>query len=188
MVWKFNFRWKNNFSDLVKFLSVTNLQNWQKTDYSRSFENLKVAEKSYLTFGRCFEIQPMKETDIVWSIKMIFLKPIYIYVNMPNQFFNVNNARSKLQANVGQKLYMEITYEILKENYAKTCKFYDLNAFDNCHIAEIEKRILKKFNCTVPFLTNPEHKVCSSNKNYKKASKYSTPPLLCNSGFCPFSM
>ena len=91
---------------------------------------------------------------------------------MPNQFFNVNNARSKLQANVGQKLYMEITYEILKENYAKTCKFYDLNAFDNCHIAEMEERILKKFNCTVPFLTNPKHKVCSSKKNYKEASKY----------------
>ena len=46
----------HNFSDLVKIVSVVKLQNWEAIDYSGSFENLKLSEKSYLTFGRCFEI------------------------------------------------------------------------------------------------------------------------------------
>ena len=159
----------HNFSDLVETLTV-NFQNGGKSVYSGSFENMNVTEKGHLTFGRCFQIHPMNESISVNKIDIKFLKSIYIYFSMPKQFYN-DNSKSKLEANVGEKLFLDITYEILKNNYVQTCKSYDYESYDSCKSLQLQKTLLSKFNCTLPFATTSKYKVCKSTVS-REASTY----------------
>ena len=160
----------HSFSEIVETLIVY-FDTGGKTIYSGSFEHLDIREKGHFTFGRCFEIHFLNKSHSAQSIDIKFFKSLYIFFNMPNQFYN-DDSKSKLVANVGEKLFLDITYEILKNNFGKTCKSYRNNSYDSCKATEIKRRLLKKFNFTVPFLTSSKHKLCSTKEISREASKY----------------
>ena len=83
------------------------------------------------------------------------------------------DSKSKLQAIVGQSLFIDITYEFMKENFGKTCQFYSSETYDTCKSREIEIRILDKYNCTFPFLTTSSATLCPKKdfQDTKEASK-----------------
>ena len=161
----------HNFSDLVETFIVY-FDTGGKTDYigTGSFKDLDVREKAHFTFGRCFEIHFLNKSHSVQSVDIHFSKSIYVYFNMPNQFYN-DDSKSKLVAHVGEKLFLDITYEILKNNIGKTCKSYNDKSYDFCKATEIKRRILNRFNCTVPFLYTSKYKLCNTNIS-GEASKY----------------
>ena len=130
----------HNFSDLVETFIVY-FDTGGKTDYTGSFKDLDVREKAHFTFGRCFEIHFLNKSHSVQSVDIHFSKSIYVYFNMPNQFYN-DDSKSKLVAHVGEKLFLDITYEILKNNIGKTCKSYNDKSYDFCKATEIKRRIL----------------------------------------------
>lgn len=160
----------HNFSDLVQSFSIR-FKKGEKLIYSGFSKDLKVTEKGHYTFGRCFETQQMDKNDSIYTYDIMFSKSIYIYFNMPQQFYN-DDSKSKIQANVGERQYLDITYEILKNNFAKNCKSYNSNSYDFCKATEIENIIWAKFNCTVPFLTTSTVNVCNMKKISGEASKY----------------
>ena len=158
----------HNFSDIVESLTVR-FKGGGKSVYAGSFENLNITEKGQPTFGRCFEIYFMNKSDNVYDVTITFYKTIYIYFNLPQQFWN-DDYKSKIQANVGEKLYLDITYDILKNNFAQNCKSYDYNSYDLCKETEVEKEIINKFDCTVPFFTTSKYKLCSEKEARNQSS------------------
>ena len=124
-----------------------------------------VTEKGHRTFGKCFEIKFGSDikNELVHKVELYFLKTIYIYFNVANNFWN-DNSRSKLQANVGEKLFLEITYEILKSNFGSNCKTYYMNNFDTCKETLAEEMVVAKYNCSVPYKSMSQYSMCSRFK------------------------
>ena len=102
----------HNFSDLVTNVTI-HLENGEEVTFTK-FDNLTVTEKGYATLGRCFEINPLNKGERVQSLGIHFSKSIYIYFNIPNQFYYID-TKYKLEANFGESLYLDITYDILKK-------------------------------------------------------------------------
>ena len=158
----------HNFSDLVESFRMR-YKSGEKRDFSGSFEDLNMTVKGHTTFGRCFEIHIMTESDRLDAVDITFSKSIYIYFIVPHQFYN-DDSKSKLHAIVGQSLFIDITYEFMKENFGKTCKFYLSETYDTCKSKEIEKKIFNKYNCTFPFLTTSSAKLCPK-EGFQEISK-----------------
>ena len=91
----------------------------------------------------------------------------------------------KLEANFGESLYLDITYDILKKKFAKSCNSYQYNSYDFCKETEVEKRIMKKFNCMVPFLTTSAQRVCIAKNKSEKASEFFKNLIFSKSSECP---
>ena len=72
---------------------------------------------------------------------------------MQDQFYDFD-SKSKIQADIGRKLFLDINYDIFKNNFDQTCHFYKNNSYDFCKETAVQEKIMKKFNCTVPFLTS----------------------------------
>ena len=95
-------------------------------------------------------------------------EPIYIFFNLPNLFFN-EDSRSKFQVNLGEDLFLDVTYEILQNNFKASCLKYPNTyhgSYDHCKITEIEKRIVSKLDCTAPFINKPSltNSLCTGDK------------------------
>ena len=79
--------------------------------------------------------------------------------------FNNADSTSKLEVKLGEKLYMEMSYDILKSNFGENCKTYSnidkIDTYDNCVTSEIEKRSIEQFNCSLPFIKiSTQYSVC----------------------------
>ena len=75
---------------------------------------------------------------------------------------------------LGHLLVLEVTYQILKSNFDKECIFYTNNIndnYDDCKESTYEKRIVEKFNCTVPWRLESQYKVCKGEN--AKVKQYS---------------
>ena len=157
----------HEFSDLLKKIKIL-FKKGKKTTYTNdSFDLLNITEIGYRTFGRCFEIQMSGELDSLYYVDFVIKKSIYIYFGTPHNFNNAD-SKSKLEVKLGQKLYMDISYDILKSNFGENCKTYsrinDVDTYDNCVTSEIEKKTKEKFNCSVPFNKIPSlHAVCNGD-------------------------
>ena len=83
-----------------------------------------------------------QEQDTIFFVDIQIKRPIYIFFNLPNLFFN-EDSRSKFQVNVGQDLFLDVTYEILQNNFKEHCLKYPKTfngSYDHCKIKEIERR------------------------------------------------
>ena len=156
-------------SDLIEKFVVL-YESGQKFTYFGKFTNLTVTEKGHRTYGKCFEIHFGSDVkdQLVLMIDLNILKPIYIHFNLADSFWNYN-SRSKLQANVGENIFLEVTYEILKNNFGNNCKTYEKDNFDTCKETAAEKLVLEEYNCTVPYKTASPYPLCSRlNKELRK--------------------
>ena len=152
--------------------------------YSGTFQNLNMTEKGQPTFGRCFEIYFMNKSDNVYDVTVTFYKTIYIYFNLPQQFWN-DDYKSKIQANVGERLFLDITYDILKNNFAQNCKSYDHQSYDLCKDTQVEKEIINKFDCTVPFFSTSKYKLCSTKESTYQSSDHYYYSIFTQVDNCP---
>ena len=79
-----------------------------KLEYNETFiKNITTAEVFQTTLGRCHQIQIQADNKAVTSVEFITHVPVYIYVNMPGQFTNVN-SKSKVEVKVQQRLYIDV--------------------------------------------------------------------------------
>ena len=176
------------FSDLVNTFSYAG--DGEKVSFSNKtvIKILKPRPINDRTFGRCFEIMLLNENKHITMVDINFKQSIYIYINIPFRFWELH-TRSKLQANVNEDLFMEVNYEIHKKNYGKKCKKYSNNyyqSFDRCQTLDQEKRIIEKFNCTVPFLAFVGSEICrgaaaeKANKLYLQIAQNSSCSSPCH--------
>ncbi len=80
-----------------------------------------------------------------------------MFFNLPHNFLN-EDSRSKFEASPGQDLFIDVTYEILQDNFRAQCKKYPRTydgSYDECKIKQIERRIVAELNCTTPFIIEP---------------------------------
>ena len=177
-----------DLSDLLQRFSVRfKSGNWTEYTDKDAFKSMNVTERGHKSSGRCFEIKYAESFDNVFKVQIILKKSVRIYLSMMNFFYN-ENSKSRFKANVGENLGLcsitykleshlilinfftglEITYEILKSNFDKRCKFYDYNiTYDDCKASYYEQKVLDKFNCTVPYKLNSEYKICKGKSNAK---------------------
>ena len=159
----------HNISDLLK-RSLFQYKSGKKIVCEKDFKKcLKVREIGHRTYGRCFETEVnIEEQDTIFFVDIQIKRPIYIFFNLPNLFFN-EDSRSKFQVDVGQDLFLDATYEILQNNFKEHCLKYPKTfngSYDHCKIKEIERRIVSEFGCTTPFINKPTltDKLCTGKK------------------------
>ena len=165
----------HNISDLLHSFEIR-YRSEKRLVYVNDFKCLNAREIGHPTYGRCFEIKlNLQQTeDTIYSVDIQIKKSIYVFVNLPNLFFN-EDSRTKCQVNNGHDLFLDITYEILQNNFKKRCKKYPKTyhgSYDDCKMKQIEKRIVSMFNCTIPFINKPNltKEICTG-KNALNASK-----------------
>ena len=104
------------------------------------------------SLGCCFEIDIGQFETSAADIQITTKHHLYIYINLPGQFSS-DDSRSKLEAFIGDKLYIDVTYEVLKMKYEKTCQKYPGSlTYDKCIFSAIEDSYKTKLGCTVPFI------------------------------------
>ena len=72
----------------------------------------------------------------------------------------MTNSRLRVASETSKRIYVQVTYEILRSNHDPSCRKYAWNSYagsyDQCKESDLEIKIKTKFNCTVPFVgTNP---------------------------------
>ena len=107
------------------------------------------------TYGRCFEIDLAKLNQTIESVSIATHVPIYLYVNIPGQFHN-GDSYSKIEVLLQECLFIELTYEILIQNDASTCrKFNKSETYDECSERAALENLTGEYGCTAPYLTSP---------------------------------
>ena len=124
----------------------------------------------------------------------------YMFIALPHNFYN-DETRAKIEIKAGKVLFIEVNYEIHKANHDEKCHFYKnigSDTYDECK--KVGKRLIDKFNCTIPFLDSKEFPICKRDEVlgeaivfYKEAiySEIESCPLPCvhmyaNFGFPSF--
>ena len=117
-------------------------------------------EIGHPTYGRCFEIDfklQGKDQDTIFIADIKIKNKVYMFFNMPHNFLN-EDSRSKFEASPGQNLFIDVSYEILQDNFRAQCKKYPKTfdgSYDECKVKQIERRIVSELNCTTPFINEP---------------------------------
>merc|ERR1711994_472913 len=102
------------------------------------------------TYGRCFEIDLAKLNQTIESVSIATHVPIYLYVNIPGQFHN-GDSYSKIEVLLHECLFIELTYEILIQNDASTCrKFNKSETYDECSERAALENLAGEYGCTAP--------------------------------------
>ena len=165
----------HNISDLIEKFYVKHDGNgkrsmWMKCDHISCFN---AREIGYFLFGRCFEIEIENRNATIDYIMVYIKKTVFMYVNLPNIFFNVR-PKSKIQVNTVESLTLEATYEILQTNVNDNCKKYSQTydqSFDECKFEVMANNLNTAVNCSVPFLfkENVTKNICKNETVAKRA-------------------
>ena len=156
----------HDFHDILHSFSVL-----YKNGKRLTSKNLNISEIGHKTYGRCFEIHFANDRNNVFLVDFVMKIPIYIFLTLPYEFHN-EDSRSKILASPGEMLFMEITYEVLKNQHGSSCKKYNLlDNYDKCKTKSVDEKLKQKFNCSVPFLTESKQSLCQGDVA-KEASKY----------------
>ena len=147
-----------------------------------NMKSLEYREKYHEIYGRCFEVDIQsygnEKSLIVFETNM----PVYIFIKYPGVFYD--NEKSRLEVILGKCLFIELIYEIYKKSMnagckqkqpgSCTCLDYDDLTYDDCTETALEKHLMEKLNCVVPFI-NSTNTVCKV-KNIRK--QVSSVPLV----------
>ena len=139
---------------------------------------MQFTEKYHLTYGRCIEIDFEGHDGGKSEVSFFTKMPVYIFVNQVGQFFE--NFRSRFEIQLGKCLYIEMTYELFIQNMNTDCTpskpdtcnciNYDVEqTYDDCTEGAVEKNMMDKMNCVVPFLMSNQT-VCNGKGDTKQVS------------------
>ena len=108
------------------------------------------------------------------------------YFNTPFQF--LTNSRLRVASEASKRIYVQVTYEILRSNHDPYCRKYAWNSYagsyDQCKESDLEIKIKTKFNCSVPFVGTKPGTLCHGSVA-KKASKEFQKYFQTQSENCP---
>ena len=140
----------------MEFLMVHNgRENKTKLSGKQVEHLLEVREILNPTYGRCFEVDLAKLNQTIESVSLVTFVPIYLYVNIPGQFHN-GDSYSKIEVLLHECLFIELTYEILIQNDASTCrKFNESETYDECSERVALENLTGQYGCTAPYLASP---------------------------------
>ena len=128
-----------------------------------NFTSLNPREIRFLTYGRCFQLKTGNREEHLFFVDITSKMALYVFINLPDQFTH-EDARSKVQINVGENLFIETTYDILRINNDPTChKYGDLHNYDTCKIKEVGKILEESLGCSVPFHEKRTGGVCEED-------------------------
>ena len=100
----------------------------------------------------------------------------------------MTNSRLRVASKASKKMYVPVTYEILRSNHDPHCRKYAWNSYagsyDQCKESDLEMKIKTKFNCTVPFVGKQPGTLCHGSVA-KKASKEFMDHFQRESEHCP---
>ena len=139
-------------SNLVANFSV----HYQNGDVSESDEEMKTFETRMiqtLHFGRCYEMMFERRKQNIEYVDVRSKQKIVIMFNLPGQFYT--SSRSYIQSNTRENTYVEVSYEVLKNNHGLSCKNYSYfvaKSYDKCKASILHEKILTELNCTMPYL------------------------------------
>ena len=123
------------------------------------FRNLHPRQIRFMTYGRCFQVRMGSRQDNVFFVDLVSKMPLYVFLNLPDQFYH-EDARSKIQVNPGESLFLDVTYEILKINNDPFCARYDGGSYDKCKADQVGQLLDKTLGCSVPFIENSTSVIC----------------------------
>ena len=86
-----------------------------------NFEFLGIRTIPDRYYGRCFEIVIDNENENLKTIDLKFKQSIFIYVSIPFRFLDFS-TQSKIQGNINEDLFMEVNYEVHKNNHGQSCR------------------------------------------------------------------
>ena len=144
-----------NLSDLINSIEIRYQNGDSMTVLSEDFDTLDPEPRTITNqkYGRCYELMLFNNNRSLFYVQVKLRRDLEIYVNLPYHFYAT--SRPRIIATVKERLYLQVTYEILKMNYDQNCKKYSKSfagSYDNCKASDMEKKIQSKFNCTVPFV------------------------------------
>ena len=175
----FNGNWYGNSSKsgYEIFLDVTHNISDLIEEFEVKYESGRSLELSYAScfktrdigqnfFGRCFEIEVEHRNERVIYIKVDIKKPVLMYINLPQVFFS-EIPSSGFQVSTAETLQLEVKYEILQTYFDDDCRKYSHahnNSFDACKLEALDKNIVTKMNCSLPFLfkQNNAQNICKN--------------------------
>ena len=136
------------------------------------------------TYGRCYQLKMGNTEENVFFVDIVSKMPIYVFINLPDQFYH-EDARSKVQVNTGESLFLEVTYDVLKINNDPLCTKYDENEdYDSCKIQQVQKILEQTLGCSVPFVEKRDGLLCEPEKA-GAASKMFTDQIGTQLEACP---
>ena len=147
-----------NLPDLISRIEIFYANGKKITVLEDEFDVMAPRTVSSLYYGRCYEfaLQFKHESPIIY-FSMLLKRDLEIYFEFPLQFYA--NSKTRFFAKYTEKMSIQVTYEIMKFNYDKTCRKYSLESFDGsfdqCKMTDIERKIQSEFNCTIPFFMKP---------------------------------
>ena len=160
----------HSLADLVESYKIHYKTGTQLLHHSRDqFRNLNPLQIRFLTYGRCFQLSLGGRQDNVFFVDLVSRMPLYVFLNLPGQFYH-EDARSKLQVNTGESLFLDVTYEVLKINNDPSCAHYDRVSYDKCKLEQVGEFLDKTLGCSVPFMENTTSVMCR-NETAGLASK-----------------
>ena len=178
-----------NLSDLIEtfMYKLENAEIFTFTD--RNLKTLDPRTISDNTYGRCFEIRLVNShKKHIQYVDIRVKRSVYVHLTAPFRFLDLF-TRSKLPVNIDEDQFLEINYEIHKNNHGTTCRQYSntyANSYDGCKSSSQEKSIEEKFNCTVPFFGKSikNTKLCRGD-TAKTATQYYLKIFKATSDCCP---
>ena len=176
----------HNLSGLMETFTVLFKSGVRRTFNAKNLNLLNITELGHRTYGRCYEIAFANTYDNVFFIDIIAKKNLYVFINSPHTFYN-EDSRSKVQVNVGESLFLEVNYEILTTNNGGNCRKYVNNltqSYDQCKISHVEKMIIERFNCTVPFCNTFGETLCKEH-TAARSSQFFKDIIGTQLGECP---
>ena len=88
-----------------------------------TFRDLNITEHGHRTYGKCYEISFSNYFENVFFVDVVPKMSVYVYLNLPHQFWNLD-SRSKVQVNLEETLFLDVSYDLLKSNHDENCKNY----------------------------------------------------------------
>ena len=117
---------------------------WLKEDFDSLDPKPKTV--SNIKYGRCYELEVFTYNQTLYYTEIHLLRDLEIYIDIPFQFYT--NTRSRIFANVNEKLYIKVSFEILKINHGHNCRKYSdsySGSYDHCKESDMEDTLTTNF-------------------------------------------
>ena len=121
-----------NVSELLNSIDML-YNNGKKEKVSNdNLDSLKSRTINSLEYGRCYELVFNSVYSILY-VDVNIKRNLEIYIDIPLHFYT--NSKSRIFANTGKRIYITVTYEILKNHFDPNRRDYSsiyAGSYDEC--------------------------------------------------------
>jgi hypothetical protein len=138
--------------NLLEKLEIQLISGSTKMFIGQNISSLNTHVYSTRFVGRCFEIDIRQFAEIPSAVVMTTKLHIYIYINLHGQFSNAD-SKSKVEVKIRNTLFIEVTYEVLKINFEKSCRIIHTDPSNLRYEQKGDSLICTKPNCLVSLIS-----------------------------------